>query len=68
MQQGFILASTSRYRKLLLEKLHFSFECIAPDVDESPRPDESAEQLVTRLAAAKADAIAQRFPQHWVIG
>ena len=39
---------------LLLEKLGLPFECAAPDVDETPRPDESARQLVTRLAQAKA--------------
>ena len=43
-----ILASTSPWRRMLLEKLGLPFECAAPDVDETPRPDESARQLVTR--------------------
>ncbi|WCH29383.1 Maf family protein [Aeromonas salmonicida] len=63
-----ILASTSRYRKTLLEKLGLPFECAAPEVDESPLPDESAEALVARLALAKASAIADQFDQGLIIG
>ncbi len=59
MPQNLILASTSRYRKALLEKLGLPFECAAPDVDERPLAGESAEALVARLARAKADAVAQ---------
>ncbi|EMU82565.1 maf-like family protein [Escherichia coli MP021017.5] len=36
-----ILASTSPWRRALLEKLQISFECAAPEVDETPRSDES---------------------------
>ncbi len=53
---------------MLLEKLGLPFECAAPDVDETPRPDESARQLVTRLAQAKAQSLATRFPNHLIIG
>lgn len=63
-----ILASTSPWRRMLLEKLGLPFECAAPDVDETPRPDESARQLVTRLAQAKAQSLATRFPNHLIIG
>lgn len=63
-----ILASTSPRRRMLLEKLGLPFECAAPDVDETPRPDESARQLVTRLAQAKAQSLATRFPNHLIIG
>ena len=49
-----ILASTSPWRRMLLEKLALPFDRAAPDVDETPRPDESARQLVTRLAQASA--------------
>ncbi|MCV5605042.1 Maf family protein, partial [Escherichia coli] len=58
MPQNLILASTSRYRKALLEKLGLPFECAAPDVDEQPLADEPAQELVDRLARAKAQAIA----------
>ncbi|MDM5140618.1 Maf-like protein [Aeromonas bestiarum] len=68
MPTQLILASTSRYRKALLEKLALPFECAAPEVDESPLPDESAEALVARLALAKASAIADRFDQGLIIG
>ena len=68
MPTQLILASTSRYRKTLLEKLDLPFECAAPEVDESPLPDESAEALVARLALAKASAIADQFDQGLIIG
>lgn len=63
-----VLASTSPYRKALLEKLHVSFETAAPEVDETPQPNESPEQLVARLAEAKAKSLADRFPGALIIG
>ncbi len=63
-----LLASTSPWRRMLLEKLSLPFECAAPEVNETPLPGESARQLVTRLAQAKAQALASRFPQHLIIG
>ena len=68
MPTQLILASTSRYRKALLEKLALPFECAAPEVDESPLPGEPAEALVARLALAKASAIADRLDQGLIIG
>ncbi|MGL6397348.1 Maf family protein [Aeromonas veronii] len=68
MPQNLILASTSRYRKALLEKLGLPFECAAPDVDEQPLAGESAEALVARLARAKADAIARHRDHGLIIG
>ncbi|WP_429125123.1 Maf family protein [Aeromonas veronii] len=68
MPQNLILASTSRYRKALLEKLGLPFECAAPDVDERPLADESAQELVARLARAKAQAIANRHDHGLIIG
>lgn len=49
-----VLASSSRYRKALLGRLGIPFETVAPGVDETPRPGESPEHLVLRLARAKA--------------
>ncbi|MCB1843220.1 MAG: septum formation inhibitor Maf [Halioglobus sp.] len=63
-----ILASTSPYRQQLLARLAVSFKTEAPEVDETPRPDEPADELVTRLALAKARAVAKRYPQAVVIG
>jgi septum formation protein len=63
-----ILASTSSYRKALLERLQWPFECVSPLVDETPQDGESPKALATRLAQAKAQAVSKRFPQAIVIG
>lgn len=63
-----ILGSTSRYRRELLQRLHLPFEVAAPEVDETPQPQESPHALALRLALAKARAVAQRHPQAVVIG
>lgn len=63
-----VLASTSVYRKQLLQKLGLTFETAAPNVDESAREDENPQQLVMRLAEAKAKAVAANFPDALVIG
>lgn len=68
MQIPLILASTSRYRKALLEKLGLPFQCASPEVDETPIPGESAKALVRRLARAKAMAIAERHDHGLIIG
>jgi septum formation protein len=63
-----ILASTSPYRKSLLAKLGLAFEVVAPHVDETAQDRESPEQLVARLAEAKAKAVARNFPAALIIG
>jgi septum formation protein len=63
-----ILASTSRYRRGLLERLRLPFEVQAPLVDESPRAGETPAALAERLALAKADAVATLRPHAVVIG
>ncbi|MEP6970656.1 MAG: Maf family nucleotide pyrophosphatase [Betaproteobacteria bacterium] len=63
-----ILASTSRYRRELLERLRLPFDTVAPEVDETPYPGERPQQLACRLAMEKARAVAARFPQAVVIG
>lgn len=68
MHNGFILASTSTYRKALLEKLKLSFKSVAPNVDETALAGESATALVKRLAKLKATDVADDFPDQWVIG
>lgn len=54
-----VLASTSPFRKELLQRLGITFATAAPDVDESPHADETPEALVRRLSEAKARAIGQ---------
>jgi septum formation protein len=63
-----ILASTSPYRKRLLERLGVAFHCVPPDIDESPLHGESPEAMASRLAQAKAQAIADIHPKSLVIG
>jgi septum formation protein len=63
-----ILASTSPYRRELLSRLRLPFDVLAPEVDESARPGETPEALATRLALAKASAVAKRRPEAVVIG
>ena len=63
-----ILASTSRYRRELLERLHLPFHIARPDVDETPLPGETPPALARRLARAKASAIATQHPEAWIIG
>jgi MAF protein len=63
-----LLASSSVYRRELLNRLHLPFICSAPDIDESHRPDESAVALVKRLAEEKARALAGSHPRHLIIG
>ena len=52
-----ILASTSPYRRLLLERLELPFDVTAPDVDETARPGEAPHALAARLAADKAGTV-----------
>jgi septum formation protein len=63
-----ILASTSPYRKMLLQRLGLDFTCQAPRMDETPLPGESAAHLTQRLAFGKAHSVACRHAGALVIG
>ncbi|MFZ9161225.1 MAG: Maf family nucleotide pyrophosphatase [Burkholderiaceae bacterium] len=63
-----VLASTSPYRRQLLARLGLPFDQAKPMVDETPLPGESPLALSLRLAKAKAMALAQQYPQAWLIG
>ena len=65
---GLVLASTSAYRRALLERFNQPFECVVPNVDETSLPGESALALAQRLARSKAEAVAARYPESVVIG
>ena len=67
-QRALILGSTSAYRKELLGRLRLPFEVASPEVDETPHADERPADLAQRLALAKAQAVAQRYPSAVVIG
>lgn len=68
MMTPLVLASTSPFRQALLRKLGLPFITAAPESDETPLPGEAAPQLVQRLSIAKAQALAVRYPAHWIIG
>ena len=63
-----ILASTSPYRRALLERLRLPFEVQAPAVDEAALPGEKAPDTALRLAEAKARAVGATSPVALVIG
>ncbi len=63
-----VLASTSAYRKALLQRLGLAFVTAAPHVDESPLPGETAQQTSRRLSIEKARAVAARHPDALIIG
>lgn len=63
-----VLASSSRYRRELLQRLGLPFESWSPDVDETALPSEPPRETAIRLARLKAAAGARKFPKAWVIG
>ena len=63
-----ILASTSRYRRELLERLRLPFDVESPEVDETPLAGELPAALAPRLALAKARAVSARHRDAVVIG
>lgn len=63
-----LLASSSPARRDLLGRLGLPFTCAAPHIEEAARPGETVESLVLRLSETKARALADRHPEHLVIG
>jgi septum formation protein len=63
-----VLASTSPYRRALLERLGLEFECVSPGTDEVPLPREAPLDLACRLARLKAESVAARRPGAVVVG
>ena len=63
-----VLASSSAYRRSLLERLRLPFSVAAPDVNETPLAGEAPRATALRLAGSKARAVASRFPDALVIG
>lgn len=68
MPTSLILASTSVYRRALLDRLGLPFEIVRPEVDETPWAGEAPAALASRLAIAKALAGARQRPGAWAIG
>jgi septum formation protein len=68
MPAPLVLASSSPFRRALLERLGLAFDVTTPEVDETPHRDEAPAALVERLAVAKARAVAKRHPDALIIG
>ena len=63
-----VLASTSPFRKAILDKLGISFDTVSPKTDETALENESPQELVERLSIAKAKAGAESSKHALVIG
>jgi septum formation protein len=63
-----ILASTSRYRRELLERLGLAFEAASPQFDETPMPGETTGATALRLSLGKAESLVSTFPDALIIG
>ena len=63
-----LLASGSKYRKALLERILAKFDCVAPEIDESRPAGEAPETSALRLAIQKATGCAGARPDAVVIG
>ena len=63
-----ILSSTSPFRKALLERLQINFSCESPNIDETPLENETVEDMVVRLAIAKAQEVSNKYDNALIIG
>lgn len=63
-----ILASSSPFRKAILDKLNLVYEAVSPDIDETRSDTETPEQYVARLAEQKARALQTAYPDALIIG
>jgi septum formation protein len=68
MKQTLILASSSTYRRELLQKLNIPFNCVSPNVDESILKNEPPQDTAVRLAQEKAKKVGLAYPQSLIIG
>jgi septum formation protein len=68
MHRSIVLASSSVYRRELLERLGLTFEVDPAGIDESPLAGEAPRETARRLSLAKAEAVAGRHPESIVIG
>jgi septum formation protein len=68
MAKPLILASTSPYKKKLLQRLNISFTCASPSTNEQPLNNEQPKLLALRLAEEKALDVAKKNPETIIIG
>lgn len=63
-----VLASSSTYRRQLLERLKINFTATAPNIDETPLKNEQPQEMTKRLAIQKAKALSNQYNNHLIIG
>jgi septum formation protein len=63
-----VLASSSPYRRTLLERLNLPFSVASPDIDEGARENETPRATALRLAEVKARTVAHEYPDAYIIG
>ena len=68
LPEKLILASSSKYRQQLLQRLGIAFDCHSPQIDVSGREHETPIELVRRLASLKAETVSREYPRAIVIG
>lgn len=68
MTRSIILASTSPFRKELMDKLHIAYSTATPNIDESSLANETPEEMVKRLSLEKAKAVADENSDALIIG
>jgi len=68
LPQRLILASSSRYRRDMLQRLRLPFDIVSPDVDETPHEGETPHDLALRLSRAKAKVVSIAHPGALIIG
>ena len=66
--QNIILATNSKYKQQLFQRLNLKFEAESADIDESPHRGEDAPTLAKRLAHQKAVKLAKLKKGCWIIG
>ena len=67
-EREFLLASTSPWRRQLLESVGLRFQCVDPEVDERAVTIADPGELVRELARRKASAVWSKRPECWVLG
>ena len=68
MLPNIVLASSSKYRKMLMKRLGLSFVCVPPNISEIRKDRESADSLVRRLSEEKARALSKTYTENLIIG
>lgn len=63
-----LLASASRYKKAMLDRLGLPFSVHAANIDETPEPNQSPRHNAERLAEAKARVLLETHPGALIIG